>query len=345
MEEHRTKRKAPVRFSRFVFTLNNYTEEEFASVKAYPCRWMVCARETGDENQTAHLQGACILDTRKSLVQLKKIPGFERAHIEMMKGKPEDSVKYCCKQDKAPFTKGKLPNPGKRNDLQEVAEMVMDGATMEEVARHKPTAIIQYNRGLTALRSYVIPPRRPSQPPCIVWIHGASGTGKTRAAFETGERLFGEGTVWMSNGSLQWFDGYDGHPVAIIDDLRTKHTEFSELLRVLDRYPYRVPVKCGHQQWVPRLIFVTCPWEPTVLWSLRTEEQLLQLTRRVNHTIRAPDELQRVYEMLCNEDYTVVVPVLPGEQTDPSISSEEEVAGLSPYTMLNITEYFTPLNK
>lgn len=51
------------RLSRFVFTLNNYTEEEEAALKdfAETTKWFIMGKETG-ELLTPHLQGACVAE-------------------------------------------------------------------------------------------------------------------------------------------------------------------------------------------------------------------------------------------------------------------------------------------
>jgi len=102
------------RLRRFVFTLNNYTEEELESIKQFginSCRWMIVAKETG-ETGTSHLQGGALLTSQTCFSTLKKLPGFERAHLENMYGKPEDTLLYCSKQDPEPFIVGELPAPG-----------------------------------------------------------------------------------------------------------------------------------------------------------------------------------------------------------------------------------------
>lgn len=102
------------RLRRFVFTLNNYTETELESIKEFgkdKCRWMICAKEIGEEG-TNHLQGGCLLISQTCFSTLKKYTGFNRAHLENMYGRPEDTLSYCSKQDPEPYIVGELPTPG-----------------------------------------------------------------------------------------------------------------------------------------------------------------------------------------------------------------------------------------
>jgi len=133
---------------------------------------------------------------------------------------------------------------------------------------------------------YKEPKRDSSSPPNVLWFHGATGTGKTREAFV----LAGE-DYWVSAERGEWFDGYDGQSVAIIDDFRKAWCSFSTLLRLLDRYPLRVMVKGGSRQWRPSTIIITCPWPPETLFASRSDEDIGQLTRRISEVRLFGEEL------------------------------------------------------
>lgn len=284
--------RAGGRVRRIVFTLNNYTDAEYQWFKtdfAPTVKWIIIGRETG-ENGTPHLQGACILGTQMSFSKMKTLLGFKRAHIESMRGTPEDSRAYCSKEDSAPFEAGTLPTPGKRSDLAAVVSRVRSGETLKGLSGDDEgaVAVVKFHRGLTVLRSLTRAPR--SSPPRIFWFYGPTGTGKTRCSFELGRVLCATGgnpgdDIWISSGGLRWFDGYDGHSVAIFDDFRNKHvSSFAYFLRLLDRYPMSVEFKGGHVNWEPSWIFITCPYSPLRCFEKRNEhvpEDIKQLLRRI----------------------------------------------------------------
>lgn len=288
-------RRTQQRLSRFVFTLPNWTQEEYEKIISIPCTWMVVGKEISPETGTPHLQGACILGKQIAFSTLKTLIG-SRCHLESMNGKPEDSLVYCSKEDSAPFVKGTLPTPGKRNDIHVAAERILAGESIRDLARDVDVgavAVIKFHKGLTVLRSLVQPKR--DAPPKVIWLHGPTGTGKTRCAFESGTRLAGsDGDVWISSGGLRWFDGYDGQPVAIFDDFRAKDVKFAFLLRILDRYPMSVEFKGGFVNWCPKYIFITCPDTPELCFATRQQykpEDINQLKRRITQVIGITNEL------------------------------------------------------
>lgn len=293
--------RAGDRVTRFVFTLNNWTQEEYDALVKFAAgvKWMIIGKETG-ENGTPHLQGACILGTRMAFSRLKMLTGFKRAHIETMRGRPEDSLIYCRKQDLCAFVSGTLPTPGKRNDLHEVVGRVRGGDTLKQLAADDEggIAVVKFHKGLTILRSLTRPNR--TKPPRIFWLWGATGLGKTRLAFKCGRALSrtSVGTsddIWVSSGGLRWFDGYDGQTVAILDDFRNKHvTSFAFFLRLLDRFPMLVEFKGGSVQWTPQYIFITCPYSPTRCFEKRGEhvpEDMDQLRRRLTSIVEVEEAL------------------------------------------------------
>lgn len=272
--------RAGQRLSRFVFTLNNYTEDEEEHVKAFPCKYLAFGHEVGDEG-TRHLQGFCIIGKQVSFSTIKADPGLRRAHIEPMKGNFEQNFVYVTKQDVNNFfEKGERPTPGKRNDLTAAVALLKSGKTLRDIVVEEDNALaatlVRYPRGFQMIADMLTPPR--TEPPLVCWISGPTGVGKTRAAVELADSLGVE--YWISHGNLQWFNGFRGQPVAILDDYRTKHAPFEFILRLLDRYRLDVPFKGGYVSWTPYIIIVTAPKSPTDMWSLRTIEDLAQLSRR-----------------------------------------------------------------
>jgi len=117
-------------------------------------------------------------------------------------------------------------------------------------------------------------PGRDFQPE-VRWYYGSTGSGKSRDA----KTEFPD--AWMSGKDLTWFEGYDAHEVVIFDDFRKDFCTFHVLLRLLDRYPYRIENKGGSRQLLAKVMIITCPWHPEVLYESRSGEDIAQLMRRI----------------------------------------------------------------
>lgn len=250
---------------------------------------MIVGKEKGEQG-TPHLQGACVLGKQVDFNIIKRHDGFKRCHIEPMKGSVEDNINYCSKEDTSPFVVGTPPKPGKRNDIDNLVDMMRQGKTVVDLIRDDELSIspiIRYPKGFSMVSNTLHRPKR-THPPTVIWVFGSTGTSKTRSVCELAESY---GEYWMSAGDLRWFDGYIGQPTVIFDDFRTRHTKFDILLRLLDRYPFRVEFKGGFTDWIPTLILITAPKSPRDMWNLRTDEDIRQLERRIG-------------KILCSDKYT-----------------------------------------
>lgn len=280
-------------------------------------RFVVFQPEQG-ESGTQHLQGYLVLRNPSSLLGVKRLlapSGPGRAHLEPARGSLDDNVRYCSKDDtrsvwcppghsyladgRGPFGADWEPTymggdrsevvgtgrgSGSRSDLARVAEDLLSGTTTGEVARAHPKAFIQYSRGICALAAACSKRRDPSEAPTIYWVHGPTGCGKSRWCYDQSP-----GAYWKATDHF-WWDGYDGVSDVIIDDYRADFCKFHVLLNLLDRYPYQVQVKGGTLQFNARVVYITCPSHPTVMWASRTAEDLNQLLRRITHIKYMGDE-------------------------------------------------------
>lgn len=183
----------------------------------------------------------------------------------------DEAIKYCKKCNDF-VESGRPPKQGKRTDILEVRNHVVSGGNIDQA--------IDKGFGYQALRhaELVLKYKEPKRnwKPNVIWYYGESGVGKTRRVMEA---LDGK-DHWMSNKSLKWWEGYDGHENVVIEEFRSHFCEFSELLRILDRYEYRVEVKGGSRQLRAKNIWITSCFHPKDVYV--TDENIKQLIRRID---------------------------------------------------------------
>lgn len=251
------------------FTINNYTEDELAHLDVIECRYLCRGLERGEKG-TPHIQGVIYWDNPKTLKAAKAEIGA-RAHLEAMKGTIEEASTYCKKDGN--FTeRGEKPTQGKRTDLTRIRETIQQGGGMATVMDLCDN--YQQAKYAEMYLKYKEPGR--TWKPNVTWLWGETGAGKTRLATEmaAGRR------TWISARNLKWWEGYDGHEVVIIDDFRKDFCTFHELLRILDRYEYRVETKGSSRQLLAKDIIITSCYPPESVYD--TREDVGQLLRRID---------------------------------------------------------------
>lgn len=171
------------------------------------------------------------------------LPG---AHLEIARS-PENARLYCSKTDtRAPNC---LPvEIGDWNLKESFIKEVMKRPLRELIMEHPWKA-----RQIKELKGSLAPSRR--EPTRGILLTGPTGTGKSKAASLIGDFL-GEDEVYWAEPSLQWFDGYSGEKLIVVDEYRGPvRPDF--MLRFLDRYPLRLPYKGGFTQMNAAMVIFT----------------------------------------------------------------------------------------
>lgn len=255
-------RKRDYSFTDFVL------DESF--LQGLPYEYLCYGKEICPDTGKQHLQGYIYFKNAKSFSAVRKL--LQPRHIETSNASTDDNVKYCSKDgDFHEF--GDRPKQGARNDIHNIQEQIQQGnCTMRDIVS---SATSFQSIRMAEIKFKYFEPQR-SWKTEVYWFYGKSGLGKTRKAVEMCE------DPYMCLENNKWWEGYDGHDDVIIDDYRRDFCKFKVLLQLLDRYPLRVECKGGSRQFRAKRLFITSPKSPKDTWEGRTDEDLYQLTRRID---------------------------------------------------------------
>lgn len=273
--EHEVKGSA--KFRKYCFTINNWTvtDLENARLLLKGSEYGIIGKEVG-ESGTPHLQGYARFKNPRTFNALRK--AFLRAHIEPSKGNDEQNYAYCSKdKDFEEFGKMQLQEnseQGKRTDIVVIKEMINEGANMRDII--EVASSYQSIRMAEIILKYK--EKKRNWKPKVEWFYGPTGTGKTRKAIE----IFGENPYYISGKNLKWWEGYDGEENVVLDDFRADFCTFHELLRILDRYEFRIEVKGSSRQLLAKHIIITSCHHPREVYK-KNEEDVGQLLRRIDN--------------------------------------------------------------
>lgn len=255
----------------WIYTLNNYSDEDINQLRAFTVQKHRSCKEVG-ESATPHLQGAITFTRQYTLKQLKKLN--EKIHWELAKSK--DPENYC--------TKGEIIidvnqcKQGKRNDLEIISSKIKDGSSLQEIASEYPKSFILHSKGFQSLINALQPRTTAFTHLKVIIYVGGPGTGKTRRIYENEENPYN--VMEPINGSL-WFDGYTGQEAIILDDFYG-WIKYHTLLQLLDGYPMQLPIK-GSTIWKNwNRVYITSNKHPTEWYSRSECDALL---RRITEII------------------------------------------------------------
>lgn len=273
----------------WVFTLNNYTDEEERLIKEACGRpngptYLLYGREKG-EGGTPHLQGYMEFSKKKAMGGIKKLAGMHRMHLEVRRGSQTEACDYCKKDnDFEEFGTKATSQQGARTDLHAIRDKLLSGTSLEDIILEDPETYCKYRNGLQDIAA-IARKRQAKNPPRVIIVYGPPGTGKSAFAHSLAGS---DEDIWVYPGD-RWFCGYTGQRVALFDDYAddllpkgTRKIDYHFWLRLTDRYKLDVPIKGGQTYWNPEYIVVTTNRDPSALYSFVPDYNKDALMRRVH---------------------------------------------------------------
>lgn len=276
------------------FTLNNPTDEETVLLPkhlpsdSFPrCIAVIYQLETG-ENGTPHIQGYCRFNRQRTLSNVRLI--LPRAHWEPAKGSIQQNLDYCGKLvgrlgEPVILGFGNL-RPGdsdsrkphlKRSAFVDLVATTPDITIPELIDQGALEIVATQPNLLGTLRGLLYKDLR-RDGVTVDLYYGLTGTGKSRLAYSKYPDAF-------RKASGPWWDGYAGETTVILDDFDDHFMPIGDLLRVLDRYPMRTPVKGGFVQLVANHFIVTSNHLPAEWYPDAVQKRLDAVTRRFNTVV------------------------------------------------------------
>lgn len=302
-------KKSPQKFRNVCFTSFEAEMPAFLPQMSY----LVCGAEICPKTKAPHWQCYAEFKSQVRFEQLKKLLG-ETTHLEARRGSAESASLYCQKDGK--FQEfGEISSQGKRSDLATVIDSIEDNYSVDAIAMENPATFIKYSRGikeLVAIRNKAAVPKW-RQVEVIVLI-GPTGCGKTRRAHQEDDIY----DVICERGKPLWFDGYESQTSLLLDEFMPEAINFQFLLRLLDGYEMRLPIKGGfaYANWTKVFITSNIPlerWYPGV--------ELSPLKRRVTTLV---DQWEVASEVRASQVEGNTIPPLASEVVN---SDGDEIIG------------------
>ena len=263
---------ARVQSATWVFTINNWTEDDISWVMALEVSKLVCSKEVAATG-TPHLQGCVTFKRKYTHKQVRKL--HPSAWWEIAKAAID--FNYCKKLGGEVVRDECNQAQGKRTDIDLIREGLEAGDKMEQVVKKARTMqSIQFAKAWFQYTEKHLPINTKID---VFWYYGCSGTGKTKKVLTENQNSNTELFIPLS---FKWWDGYEGQDAVLLDDLRPTWCPIDQLLRLLDpyRYNYRVETKGSSRPLNATKMYITTPWHPADF--LRdSQEDPQQLLRRI----------------------------------------------------------------
>lgn len=224
-----------------------------------------------EEGSMHHTHVFVVFASRVRFSMVKRY--FPEAHIERCRGTVSDNVNYVKKSGKWELDKNKQEkkiegtfeeygtqppdSKGKRNDMSDLYQMVLDNMTNAEILAINQDYILQIDK-LDKIRTTILTERFKETVRLdleVIYISGATGTGKTRGVLESN----GYSNVYRVTDYLHPFDGYACQPVICFDEFRSS-LKLKEMLLYCDIYPIELPARFSNKYACFNKIYIVSNW-------------------------------------------------------------------------------------
>jgi len=244
-------------------------------------RFIAWGLETCPKSGRKHNQMFCYFHnvkswTGKSLNKMGNMFGPKHCHVSPTRGDIPANEAYCSKE--ATLQKvGNEPKQGMRGDIDEAVKKIIDGEiTPDDICEDNPFFFHQYGRTFDRAQAIGLRKKFRNWMTEGVWYTGPSGSGKSHVCFEG----YDPKTHYIKNLNEDWWDGYMGQPIVIINEFRGQ-IRFSELLDLVDKWPKTV--KWRSRESVPFLakkVIITSIKHPHECYENIVDEPWSQFDRR-----------------------------------------------------------------
>lgn len=262
------------------WNLNNREDYE-KIVQKGQIRFIAWGRETCPKTKKLHNQMFFYFHNPKtwSGSNLKKIGnmfGPIHCHVSPKRGSVPANEAYCAKESTLEKV-GEEPKAGMRGDIDEAVKKIIDGdLTPDDICEENPLFYHQYGRTFEKAQAIGLRRKWRTWMTEGVWYTGPSGSGKSHECFKD----FDPKTHYIKNLNEDWWDGYMGQEIVILNEFRGS-IKFSELLDLVDKYPKTV--KWRNRESVPFLakkVIITSIKHPKECYENVVDEPWSQFNRR-----------------------------------------------------------------
>lgn len=326
---------------KWLLTINNpvdkgFTHEEIKKQlsKLKSCVYWCMSDEIGLMEQTyhTHVYIACSSAVRFTTLHKK----FEGSHFDVAKGTSQENKDYVFKIGKWANTEkedtnlpetheewGDVPveRQGKRNDIDDLVDMIKQGMTDYEILESNPQYILQVDKIEKCRQIYLEEKFKDEWRDIkVVYIYGDTGSGKTRSVMEK----YGYSKVFRVTDYEHPFDGYKGQDVVCFEEFRSS-LKIDDMLKWLDGYPVELRCRYANKQ--------ACFTKVYILSNISLRNQYSSEQHLESETWKA--FLRRIHEVRIFKDDKIHVGTceeymqgfIPVKDSDIPFSNNKECSG------------------
>lgn len=258
------------------------------------------------DSKRLHIQGYIELKVNLGLKATKEIL-WDGTHLEIRKGSQDQAKAYVMKKETryaGPWEFGHSKKQGRRNDLENIYSRLKQGVDDEDLLEGDPSTYLKYYKALDRAREILLrksamnfKASERKKKLRVIALIGSPGTGKTRYAYD---RHTVENIYSLPNTKNNWFNGYIGQPILLIDEMGPNRIDIDKLLTILDIYPQQYEIKGGMTWGKWEIVYITSNYTIDQWYPDLPKIKIDALKRRIHEIKSFPKVID--YESFIDEN-------------------------------------------
>lgn len=251
--------------------------------------YLSVGKHTGEKTGYQHVHMNLEMTDQKTGYWVKNtLFGCNEMHCEIRRGSREQCDAYLNKQQQfREVINLRRLRPGRRTDLDEIHDMIEEGATLWDCYKEHFATTVRNERGLRsyiALRDTILSTQAQFDAPDVIVYVGPSGSGKSWRCSTDENYMAGGYRFSIQMDSKIYFDGYNNQKTLWFDEFSGKTMPFTKFCQIADRYAGRYETKGGSVliSGLEKILISTIEY-PALWWpgSERFKQDPEQLFRRL----------------------------------------------------------------
>lgn len=253
--------------------------------------YLSIGKHTGQKTGYQHCHMNLEMTEQKTMYWIKhNLFMRDDIHLEVRKGTREQCDGYLNKDGYfREIVNLRRLKPGRRTDLDDIKDMIEDGATLYDCYMEHFATTVRNERGIRsfiALRDTIESTQTIHDPPEVIVYVGPSGSGKSWRC-STDEDFMASGYRFsIQMDSKIYFDGYNNQKTLWFDEFSGKTMPFTKFCQITDRYAGRYETKGGSvlisglkKILISTIQFPHLWWPGSERFNLDTEQLYRRLTK------------------------------------------------------------------
>lgn len=230
----------------------------------------------------------------------------ETSHLEIARGTEKACRDYCVKEESRLEVGGERgeykpeigSEQGLRTDMEDIRDLIIQGATLKEIGQRYPGQLIRYHSGLKTMIEHMAPEKPIERSVEVLVLWGITGTGKTHRVMHAYPQVY-----CVIPGRDPWGQ-YRGQAEVLFDEFEPDQWTVQQMNRFLDKWRLSLDARYNNRYAEWTRVVICANSNPGSWWPDAAPLLIEAFRRRIRGKTFFVEDRERSLEQILAQDPT-----------------------------------------